>query len=167
MEQYFYKKTEAEGKPTKYSVCINGEWVEVTKEVYDFMKTNDRRQRYIDKREHSHCVISLDELLDRSEKFDTGYDVPKGMLSPSAEEEFFSGLTEVPDERITDLLREQISTMDEEDRLIATALILDGETFQYCVSITGLPYTTIWEKFQMIRENLYMLCKEVIGDEWQ
>lgn len=167
MEQYFYKKTEAEGKPTRYSVCVNGEWVEVTKEVYDFMKKDDRRQRYVDKREHSHCVMSLDELLDRSERFDTGYDVPKGMLALSAEEEFLRELTEVSDEKIIDLIREQITTMDEEDRLIATALILDGETFQYCVSTMDLPYTTIWEKFQMIRENLYMLCKEAIGDEWE
>ena len=167
MEQYFYKKTEVEGKPTIYSVCVNGEWVEVTKEVFDFMRKNDRRQRYLDKRESAHCIASLDELLDRSEKFDTGHDVPCEMLSPSAEEVFLRQLSNVPDKVITDLIREQISLMDEEDRLIATALILNGETFQYCASALNLPYTTIWDKFQMIRQNLYEMCKEVIGDEWQ
>lgn len=168
MEQYFYKKTEAEGEPTVYSVCVNGEWVEVKKEVFDFMKKDDRRQRYLDKREHSHCIMSLDELLDKSEKFDTGYDVPRGMLSPSAEDDFFQKLMEIPDARIMDLIGEQISVMDEEDRLIATAIIMNGETLQACsIMLDNMPIPTIWVKLQRIRAELYEMCKEVIGDEWQ
>ena len=168
MEQYYYQKIETEGKQTLYSICVNGEWVEVSKEVFDFMKKDDRRQRYLEKRERSHSVMSLDELIDRSEKFDTGFDVPSGMLSPSAEDDFFSILAEVSDERITDLIKDQISTMDEEDRIIATSIILNGETLQVCsIRLDDMPLPTIWVKLQRIRAELYEMCKEVIGDEWQ
>ena len=168
MEQYFYKKTEVEGEPAVYSVCVNGEWVDVTKEVFDFMKKNDRRQRYLDKREHAHCVMSLDELLDKSEKFNTGYDVPGGMLSPSADDDFFQMLMEIPDEKIMDLISEQICIMDEEDRLIATAVIMNGETLQTCSAmLDNMPIPTVWVKLQRIRAELYEMCKGGVGDEWQ
>ena len=68
MKNWDYKVTKTDDGKKIYFAKAFGEWIEVTKEVFSFMTSNDRHMRYIYAREAEEGCISLDAIYEATEE---------------------------------------------------------------------------------------------------
>ena len=161
------KKEKAPNGTTLYYARAFDEWVEVSEEVFMFMAKNDREMRHVRCKETQNGVISLEELTRKSESREWGINLPTELTSPSPEEQYFKRMEKSSAQQINKIVKEQIELLGGVERLIATAIIIDGLTIEQCSYKCGLSPATVSRRLRFIRKVLYKNCLEVLRREEQ
>lgn len=155
---------EADGKKIYFAKAF-GEWVEVTKEVFKFMVTNDRRTRYLDAREAAHREYSIDEYSQLYDDSPCGKPMPVSLTSPSAEDSLLRAQDELRSDRIDLTISEQVKRMTGLDYVIVSTLLIQRRTLNDCAAILNMPPQTIWSRYDKLRHRLFEMCLEALCDE--
>ena len=157
-------KTEQRGAETIYLVYVSHQWVEVSKEVFDYMQSNDRRQRYLDRREAEHREFSIDDAMQQSESFRSGTSISSKLQYHSPEEEYLrTHSTRISNRKMNASIRKCIKRLSGFERDLAYDLIINHLTFRECAEKYALPLTRIWRDGDQVCRQVYRECKKELG----
>lgn len=136
----------------KYFALIDGEEIEVTKEVSDVLRGvrgTGRRERYVIYELAPKYELSLDGLI----KCD--YPIELHMIKPQSttETQFASKLAE-------EILLLTLTQLEQNERELIVAIYYEGLNDKEVARLMDVPYTTFWYKKQRILEKM----KKVINN---
>ena len=158
-----YKK-EQRGSETIYLVFVSHQWVEVSKEVFDYMKSNDRRQRYLELREAVHREFSIEEATQQSESFKKAAIISSKLQYPSPEEEYLKTHTnQISSRKMNASIRKCIKKLSGFEHDLAYDLIINHLTYRECAEKYSLPLTRIWRDGDQVCKEVYNECKKELG----
>lgn len=151
---------------TKYFAYGFSQWVEVSEEVYRFMASNGRRQRYIDSREAEHRAFSFDAYKDEHYNCAFVEQLHPRFVGASPEEAYIADEAgTISAERITQIVLEQINALPEGQHKIADLLLIKRKSLRECAKITGVSVEPMQRKAKRICQDLYTKCLIVLRGE--
>lgn|GEM_PF-5988454 len=154
-------KKEIEGITHFYALGM-GQWVEVSEEVYKFLQSSERKERYYRACCRKHKVLSLERMI---EELDDNADclpyneslvveMPETLVADSPEIFFQQTLEEEHNQALAAEIKQLICSLPEEERDMAFDLLLYGKSLRQFSRKCGLPKSTVEYRFSV-------LCKKI------
>ncbi len=160
-------KKETEGITHFYAFGM-GQWVEVSEEVYKFLQSSERKERYYRLCCRKHKVLSLERII---EELDDNADclpyneslvagMPETLVVNSPDVFFQQALKEQHNHALAAEIKELICNLSGEERGMAFDLLLYGKSFRQFAKECGLPKSTVEYRFSL-------LCKKIRDMYWE
>lgn len=146
-----YRRVKDEnGNVTAYIITVDGEDVEVTKDVYIAYTSIDRRERYVENEVEPGRKLSLEKLVEDA--------VPLEDLgvrhAPSAEDLVLYIAEEAERKQQLSCLTAALSSLDEEERQLLQALFFDHMSAREYARQLGVYHRTILYRRDKLLEKL-------------
>ena len=115
-ERRKYVDIEATPEGLKYYGIVDGQRIEVSKEVYLVLEHSYHKEFKMDCERFDENHISLDALLEEIDDYDKHNTVPSAFISKSAEQDYFDSLESSDENMIPEIIVPEFNQLDEQEK---------------------------------------------------
>ena len=155
-----------DGKKTYFAKAF-GEWIEVTKEVFSFMTSNDRRMRYIYAREAEEGYISLDAIYEATEETENPLFAEDMPSTPGPDGVILDRLCGSTDELFLSVINEKIDELRGLDRIIAMEVFINRRSMLEYSAAIRISRQALMKKVQRISKKIRSSCMKELMEKYE
>ncbi len=155
-----------DGKKTYFAKAY-GEWIEVTKEVFSFMTSNDRRMRYIYAREAEEGYISLDAIYEATEETENPLFAEDMPSTPGPDNDILDKLCGSTDELFISVINEKIDELRGLDRIIAMEVFINKRSMVEYSAAIRVSRHALMKKVHRISKEIRSSCMKELMERYE
>lgn len=155
-----------DGKKTYFAKAF-GEWIEVTKEVFSFMTSNDRRMRYIYAREAEEGCISLDAIYEATEETENPLFAEDMPSTPGPDGDILDRLCGSTDELFISVINEKLDELRGLDRIIAMEVFINKRSMVEYSAAIRVSRQALMKKVQRISKKIRSNCMKELMEKYE
>ncbi len=155
-----------DGKKTYFAKAF-GEWIEVTKEVFSFMTSNDRRMRYIYAREAEEGYISLDAIYEATEETENPLFAEDMPSTPGPDGDILDRLCGSMDELFISVINEKIDELRGLDRIIAMEVFVNRRSMVEYSAAIRVSRQALMKKVHRISKKIRSSCMKELMERYE
>ncbi len=155
-----------DGKKTYFAKAF-GEWIEVTKEVFSFMTSNDRRMRYIYAREAEEGCISLDAIYEATEETENPLFAEDMPSTPGPDNDILDKLCGSTDELFISVINEKIDELRGLDRIIAMEVFINKRSMVEYSAAIRVSRHALMKKVHRISKEIRSSCMKELMERYE
>ena len=160
-------KTETIYGDTFYYAKAFGEWVEVTKEVYDFMTSNDRHMRYLYVRDAMRGCVSLEAICENAEAPENRIFLEDMPCTPAPDDEILEKLCGSTDEFYLSVIRERIDSLYGIERILAMEIFINRRSITEYANAIRVSRKTLKKKVHRLSRELRSYCLMRLEEQYE
>lgn len=167
MKSKDYKIIKGEDGKKLYLAKAFGEWVEVSKEVFGFMTSNDRRMRYIYAREAEEGCISLDAIYENTEETENPLFAEDMPSAPAPDDDILDKLCGSADELFLSVINEKIDELQGLDRIIAMEVFVNRRSMVEYSAAIRVSRQALMKKVHRISKKIRSSCMKELMERYE
>ena len=162
---YKVEKT-TDGKKIYFAKAF-GEWVEVSKEVFGFMTSNDRHMRYLYARDAEEGCISLDAIYEATEETENPLFAEDMPSTPGPDGDILDRLCGSTDGLFLSVIKEKLDELRGLDRIIAMEVFINKRSMVEYSAAIRVSRQALMKKVHRISKKIRSSCMKELMERYE
>lgn len=166
MKSSIYKSEKVDGIDRYYTKAFD-EWVEITKEVYEFMVSNDRHMRYLCSRDAAQGCISLEAIRENAEGSESSAFIEHLPCTPAPDDSVLDTICGTTDEFLLSVIKAKIESLIGVERILAMEIFINGRSMVEYSNAIRVSRKTLMKKVHRVSKMIRNSCMKELSNRYE